>query len=393
MRVMEVRGEVASGFDAVRDVFTTHLSEVGDGGAAFAAVADGELVVDLWAGSAGATPWSAHTRAVLMSATKGITAIAVARLAARGLLDVDAPVAAYWPEFAAAGKGAITVAQVLSHSAGVVTIPGHTDFIGPAGEGWERTDEIRRRLESASPVWLPGTAHGYHGLTFGWLVGEIVRRAAGVSAGNVIRDEIAGQLGLELELGTPIDRQDAVAPVIVAGPPLTTAAQAEQLMDPASPFARMILAVNGQSVLDAADVVFAKGRRLAIELPGSNATGTARALARLYGAVAAGGRHDGERIAPRAVIERFAAERARGPSWLTGEDERWGLGFQLPLPPGAGLPNEWGPHEEAFGHKGLGGQIGFADPISHVGVAMVRSHLSATSPLGGHLVEALYECL
>lgn len=389
----QVDGHIASGFDAVRETFTEHLAEIGRGGAAFAAAVGGELVVDLWAGRAGHQSWSAKTRAVLMSATKGVVVTAVARLADRGLLDVEAAVADYWPEFAAAGKAEVTVAQLLSHSAGVITIPGYADFLGPAGEGWERTGEILRRLQAAAPWWPPGSAHGYHGLTFGWLIGELARRVAGVSVGSVIRDEIAGPLGLELDLGTPADRQQLVAPVILAGPRLTSTVQDEQLADPSSVLSQMILAVNGHCILDRADMFFANTRHLTMELPAVNATGTARALARLYGTLADNGRFDGVQVLPSATIEMFTAERRRGLSHLTGQEERWGLGFQRPIPAPTGLPHEWGPHDEAFGHMGLGGQIGFADPVSRVGVALVRSHLSATSPLGRSLINAFYGCL
>jgi CubicO group peptidase (beta-lactamase class C family) len=358
-----VGGHVAAGFEAVRETFAEGLREVGEGGAAFAAVLDGKLVVDVWGGRAGDKPWAAHTRAVLMSATKGVATIAVARLVDRGLLDVDAPAADYWPELAAAGKAQVTVAQVLCHSAGLVTIPGYTDFIGPAGDGWERTDEILRRLESASPEWPPGSASGYHGLTF------------------------------ELDLGTPVERQHLVAPVIVAGSRLTNAVEDALLADPSSLFSKMVLSVEGHSVLDTADRVFADPGRLAIELPGSNATGTARALARLYGALAADGRSDGLELLPPAVIDTFAAQRMRGPSRLTGAEERWGLGFARPCAAPNGVASAWGPHDEAFGHAGLGGQIAFADPVSRVGIGVVRSHLSATSPLGSRLIDVFYGCL
>lgn len=252
--IVQLDGHVADGFGAVRHTFARQLPEVGDGGAAFAAVAGGQLVVDLWAGRAGRRPWSATTRAVLMSATKGVAATAVARLAERALLDVESPVAAYWPEFAAAGKAEISIAQLLSHSAGLISVPGYTELLGPAGEGWEHTGEIVRRLESAAPWWTPGSAHGYHGLTFGWLVGELIRRVTGLTAGTVIREEIAAPLGLELDVGTPPDQLHLVAPVVLAGNRLTSAIQDRQLADPSSNFANMLLATNHRCIVNTADV-------------------------------------------------------------------------------------------------------------------------------------------
>lgn len=391
--IVQLDGHVADGFGAVRHTFARQLPEVGDGGAAFAAVAGGQLVVDLWAGRAGHRPWSATTRAVLMSATKGVAATAVARLAERALLDVESPVAAYWPEFAAAGKAEISIAQLLSHSAGLISVPGYTELLGPAGEGWEHTGEIVRRLESAAPWWTPGSAHGYHGLTFGWLVGELIRRVTGLTAGTVIREEIAAPLGLELDVGTPPDQLHLVAPVVLAGNRLTSAIQDRQLADPSSNFANMLLATNQRCIVNTADVFFASPARLAMELPALNGTGTARALARLYGVLADGGRSDGAELLSAKTVEMFASERRRGPSLITGDEERWSLGFQRPPAATADSSGEWGPHDEAFGHNGLGGQIGFADPVSRVGVALVRSHLSSTSPLGSHLISSLYACL
>lgn len=394
--MVQVDGHVADGFETVRDTFMRQLPEVGEGGAAFAAAAGGHLVVDLWAGRAGNRSWSATTRAVLMSATKGVVTAAVARLADRALLDVESPVADYWPEFASAGKAKISIAQLLSHSAGLISIPGYTQFLGPAGQGWEQTGEIVRRLESATPWWTPGGAHGYHGLTFGWLAGELVRRVSGLSVGTVIREEIAGPLGLELDVGTPPDHLRLVAPVVLAGNRLTSAIQDRQLAHPSSHFANMLLATNRRCIVNTADVFFADTMRLAMELPALNGTGTARALARLYGVLADGGRSDGVDLVSPATIEMFASERRRGPSVVTGEEERWGLGFQRPPVARTGSSSsssEWGPHDEAFGHNGLGGQIGFGDPVSHVGVALVRSHLSSTSQLGTRLIDALYACL
>lgn len=382
----EVQGTAAAGFGAVSDMFGAHLEEIGQGGAAFAATVDGELVVDLWAGKSGSEPWHRETRAVLMSTTKGIASVAFARLIQRGLVDIDAPVARYWPEFAASGKAQVTVAQVLAHTCGVITVPGYQEFLTPEGHGWDKTGEILRRLESAEPVWEPGTAVGYHGLTWGWLVDEIAHRAAGMSLGTVVRVEIAEPLGLELDLGTPAERQQLVATPIPEPPaPLPPGADPQLT-------AQMILATDGRHLVDVADVFFT-GDRLAMELPASNGTATARAVATLYGALAEGGERGGHRILEPATIELLAGERASGLDQITGSQTRWGLGVNRNRPRAVGEGLMWGPNDAAFGTNGAGGQIGFADPTDRVGVGFVRSHLSATSPLGGRLVDSLYECL
>lgn len=402
MSTGRVSGEVAAGFEPVREMFAEHLDELGEGGAAFAVVLKGELVVDLWAGCAGAELWRRETRAVLMSATKGIATIALARLVERGLIDIDAPIGRYWPEFAAAGKEEVTVAHVLSHSSGVITVPGYEEFLGPNGEGWDKTAEIIRRLESARPEWPPGSSHSYHGITFGWMISELVRRAAGVSIGTIVREEIAEPLGLELDLGTPLEKQRMVAPVIRFGAmPPSMVAFKTQLADPTSLLSRMMLAINGESVVSNIDR-FLTAPVLAGEYPFGNATGTARALATLYGVLANGGRHRSVELLSPRTIEVFSTERRRGPEEATGLESRWALGFMRPVPRAAEAADEagaalghrvWGIHDEAFGHEGGGGQLGFADPVSKVGAGFLRSHLSWDSRLSALLVHAFYECL
>jgi CubicO group peptidase (beta-lactamase class C family) len=386
-----LQGTAAAGFEAVADAFAASIAEVGEGGAAFAAVVDGNLVVDLWGGRAGALPWSHDTRAVLMSTTKGVVATVVARLVERGEIDVEAPVARYWPEFAAGGKGDVTVAQLLSHTAGLVTVPGYETFMRPHGGGWDRTDEIVRRLAEATPRWTPGTAIGYHGITFGWLTGELVRRVTGRTTGAILREEIAGPLQLELDLGTPRVRQQLVAPVVQPPGDEPIAPEVEALL--ASPaWSDMILAIDGRSLITEATAFFADPAILALELGGSNATGTARALAVLYGTLAVGGERDGVHILASENIALVSAERIAGIDCVHHGPSRYGLGFARPLPE-PGDTFAWGPHDEAFGHGGHGGQIAFADPVGRVGIGFVRSHLSLTSPLGPRLVEALYDCL
>lgn len=384
-----VYGETAPGFDRVRESFE-QLGDLGAGGGAFAAFVDGHCVVDLWAGNAGLEPWRAETRGILMSTTKAVTATAVAKLIERGDLDPSERVAYYWPEFAAAGKEAITVEQVLTHSAGLLSVPGYEDLLHPDGTGWEKTDEIVRRLESASPEWEPGTMHAYHGLTIGWLIGELVRRITGASVGCLVSKDVIGPLGVDLDLGTPRERTQFVAPVVLPGN------SAQLPVDPplADPemTARMLLTVDGRSVLDEAPGFFGDPDRLAIELPGSNATGTARAVATLFGALANGGSFNGGSLLKPETIALVSAERRRGIDPMWGNEQRWGLGFALNVPDET-TPITWGPHEESFGANGYGGQIGFADPVQGIGVGFLRSELNEMSPLGGDLVRAVYKCV
>jgi CubicO group peptidase (beta-lactamase class C family) len=387
----EVKGVATPGFEPVADAFAASVSEVGEGGAAFAVVLDGRTVVDLWAGHAGKRAWAQDTRGVLMSTTKGVVAVVAAWLLERGLLDVEAPVARYWPEFAAGGKAEVTVAQVLSHSAGLFTVPGYEEFMKPEGGGWDRTEEILRRLEGATPRWAPGTAVGYHGITYGWLTGELVRRVTGRTTGALLREEIAEPLCLELDLGTPREPQQFVAPAVLPAADEPVAPELEQVMA-SRPWAEMILAVDGRNLTSEAEVFFRDPDILALELGGSNATATARALATLYGTLAAGGERDGVHLLSPETIALFTTERSAGADRVLQGPSRYGLGFALAAPdPGA--TSTWGPHSEAFGHAGYGGQIAFADPVSRAGIGFVRSHLSLTSSLGPRLVDAFYGCL
>lgn len=387
--IPQVSGKVAKGFEAVARVFAQQLGEVGDGGAAFAVMHEGDLVVDLWAGRAGIGPWQRDTRAVLMSTSKGVVAVAVARLVDRDLIDVNTPMAHYWPEFGANGKAEVTVAQVLSHSAGLISIPGYEEILGQNGEGWADTDEIVRRLAAAKPEWPPGTAHAYHGFTYGWLVGELVRRVTGVSVGTIIREEIAGPLDLELDLGTPPAKQSVVAPVTTALP--FKSAIAAQLANPAS--SRMLLVIDGKAPVTDPDVFFNDSHHLAMELPACNATGTARAVATLYGVLAEDRHQQGRQLLSPSTIALFGSEHRRGLDRIGDMETAWGLGFQKPVSgQNLGLLLRL-PHDDAFGHGGSGGQIGFADLRCRIGVGFVRSQIAADSSLGSTLVSTTYECL
>jgi CubicO group peptidase (beta-lactamase class C family) len=389
----EIGGKCDPEFSAIAETFAGNIGEVRDGGAAFAVVLNGALVVDLWTGRAGADPWKPETRCVLMSATKGIAVTAIARLVERGLVDVDRPVAEYWPDFAAAGKAEVSLAHVLSHAAGLITVPDYADLLSPEGRGWNRTEEIIRRLASAAPEWTPGTAHGYHGLTIGWILNEVARRITGQSIATIVREEIAGPLGLELDIGTPPQHQALVAPVVMPADP----GSLEQLVgvsrDPLTPAGRMAFAADGKSFLSEADRFFSNSAALTMELPAVNGTGTARSLARVYGTLALGEASDRVTLLSRKTLDIFTAETARGTDIVTRDERRWGLGFQLLVPRPPDDLAYRGPHVESFGHDGYGGQLGLADPVSRLGIGFIRNSLSASSPLCSRLINTLYSCL
>ncbi len=368
----------------VREAFAENFAAHGEVGAAVAVTLDSNPVVDLWAGHTDAArthPWTHDTIVNIASATKGLTAICAHRLVDRGLLDLEAPVATYWPEFAQAGKADLPVHFLLSHRAGLPAI--EAPLPTEALYDWAT---MTGALAAQAPWWEPGMKHGYHVFTFGWLVGELVRRTAGMSLGSYLREEVAGPLGLDCHIGLAAIHDARVAEFIpVPPPPPGELGFEEALLQRAGPMTRHALYNPPHTV---ADMNTPAWRRA--EIPAGNAHTTARALARVYGALACGGQVDGVRVLHPESIARARTEQANGPDvvlfdWPT----RFGLGFALP-PEGAGFGSA---SATAFGHPGDGGSIGFADPDAHVGFGYVVNQLQAgmpPDPRAVRLIEALY---
>ena len=403
-----VDGFVAPGFERVAEAlaegakFTIaereRVIDLGVGGGAFAAYVDGELVADLWTGErAPGVPWSVGTRAVIMSATKGLTALCAHVLADRGELDVDAPVVRYWPEFGAAGKESTSVRQLLSHQSGAIGVPGAARMMSWDGRGWADTVAIAADIAAAPPEWVPGSRHGYHGLTFGWLVGELVRRVSGASLGTFFWTEVAQPLDADADIGTASDQLPAVAQVIEWTPRSSSRRTALTAIDPDSRAGRSVLAgahgslftdENGEprfaSFMNTAAVLNA-------EIGAIGATATAKGLARIYAALASG-----EELVSRASIARFSEQQVCGRDAVMGTPSRWALGYTRESPAFVpDLPHQHGPNDEAFGHMGAGGQVAFADPVGGVACGFVRNHLEnqALPLMGATVVDALYRCL
>ncbi len=210
----EIRGTTASEFEEVADVFTTNFTDHGDVGAGFAVYLEGEKVIDLTGGVADSEgrPYDDQTLQMVFSTTKGATAMCAHLLAERGELDLDAPVVRYWPEFGAKGKAEVPVRWLLTHRSGVIDTDDRLTL--EQALDW---DTVVAALADSTPVWEPGTKHGYHAVTFGWLVGEIVRRVSGKSIGDFFAEEFARPLDLEFWIGLPDDEQSRVAPLIPMG--------------------------------------------------------------------------------------------------------------------------------------------------------------------------------
>jgi CubicO group peptidase (beta-lactamase class C family) len=364
---VDVDGTCDARFDNVRNAFIKNFADNGDVGAAVAVTHRGEMVVDLWAGEVdGARPgaWQRDTIVNVFSTTKGMTALCAHVLMDRGQLDVDAPVARYWPEFAQAGKGNIPVRWLLSHRAGLSAIPEPLPL--DALFDWDRMCEVLARTE---PWWEPGTASGYHSITFGFLVGEVIRRITGRSVGTFFRQEIAEPLGADFFIGLPAEEHHRVADLIVppggARPGIPTGAHPS------------VQRMHNPSIGD--DVVNSTRWRRA-EIPAANGHGTARSLARVYGALANGGQIDGVRIVSAASIERMREPQPEGVDLFIGHALggiafRWNLGFMPNL-----MGIVYGPNPRAFGHTGHGGSVAMCDPEAQLSVAYVMNAMQVASP-------------
>jgi CubicO group peptidase (beta-lactamase class C family) len=364
-------------------VFEAGFRKQGEIGASVAVARHGELVVDLWAGHADAArtrPWQRDTIVNLYSTTKGPTALCALRLVEQGDLDLDAPVAAYWPEFAAAGKQGVPVRWLLSHRAG---LPAVRQLLPPELlYDWKGMCDA---LAAEAPWWEPGSDFGYHPLTYGWLVGEVVRRVSGKSLGRFFRDHFAGPLSLDLHIGVPEAALPRCADIsMLAPPPELTAAMASVDGEPSPVF---LAFANPMGTGDHNSEAYRRA-----EIPAINGHGNARSLALLYGALANGGSAGGVRLLDASTIELARTEQSRGTDRLLSLPIRLGLGFWLSQPdePGFGF----GPGTGSFGHPGAGGSVGFADPETGIGFgyAMNRagSHLEL-DPRALALIGAVYE--
>lgn len=372
---VDVHGTVAEGFEPVREAFVRNFETLGDRGAAVTVYRDGQRVVDLWAGAKdvdggtdgdGTAPWERGTAQLVRSATKGVAAAVPLLLHQYGELDLDAPVGHYWPEFKARGKERVLVRHLLNHRAG---LPLLDRPLTPR----EVLDPLRgaEAVAAQAPVWEPGTDHGYHALTYGWLLDELVRRVSGRGAGEWIAERIAAPLGLDFWLGLPdaeAGRVGRVGPV--EGPEPSGALRARPkrsvtaaYADPSSVTRRAFAAID--PFPDHNDPEFR-----AVPHPAANGIATADGLARFYASLI--GRVDGVRLFDPATVERARAEESAGPDRVLVVGTRFGLGYMLHgsasplLAPGS------------FGHPGRGGSLGFADPETGIAFGYVTNGFRRT---------------
>jgi CubicO group peptidase (beta-lactamase class C family) len=374
-------------FQEVERTFGRQLART-SGGAAVTVYHRGEAVVDLWGGTrepeseGEPRPWERDTVAMCFSTTKGVASTALHILADRGQLDYDEPVASYWPEFAAAGKGGVTVRHVLTHSAGLHRIRSLIDH-GNRMLDW---DHMVEALAAAAPAYPPGTRHGYHALTYGWLAGEIVRRIDGRPVAEVVRTEIAEPLDLDgLYIGLPPAERHRVAPLGPLGIPRPRIRQLRRLERRVGAQLGKVVSglpvpVNTRRVANALaprgieEALIMGDEVMDASIPAANGFFTARSLARMYAMIAGGGELDGVQVLSGRTVAEMAKVQRQGPDLVLVVPMDWRLGYHRVF-------TTRGPVPRAFGHFGFGGSGGWADPSRDLAIAMVCSRGTGT-PIG-----------
>ncbi|MFI5047055.1 MAG: serine hydrolase domain-containing protein [Acidimicrobiia bacterium] len=390
--MVSARGTVAAGFEPVREAFVANFEQHDEVGAAVAVYRDGGLVVDLWGGTKDADarqPWEEDTLQLVFSTTKGLTAASAHLLVQRGDLDLDAPVASYWPEFKAAGKESIPVRWVMCHKAGLPVLDAP---LTPAEVlAW---DPMVDAIAAQAPAWEPGTAHGYHHFTYGYMMGEIIRRVSGKSPGTFFRENVATLLDLEAYIGLPEELEPRVSTLSMPRPrPLDEAALAAappELRQAALEMASLPDDSLPKRAMQIVQPMFDFNSREvhAAEMPPANGIATARSLAKLYASFI--GEVDGVRLLEPATMEAARTCQADGVDLILLTPVRWGLGFRLssPFSPMLG--------EGCFGHGGAGGSLAFASPERGVTFAYVMNNMQShvgNDPRPRNLISALEQSL
>ncbi|WP_440964003.1 serine hydrolase domain-containing protein [Massilia sp. GER05] len=374
---LEVQGRYREGFEEVVTAFSSNLAAGEEFGAACAVYVRGELVVDIWGGVSeptSAQPWRSDTMVVIHSVTKGVAAVCVLHLVDQGLLRLDEPVSTYWPEFAAHGKEAVTVRNLLAHRAGVPYVEGEVtlaDLRDPKA--------MAGRLAAQRPVFEPGSTHAYHALTIGWLTSELVRRVTGESIGVWFARHLAAPLGLDMYIGLPQAERHRVARLGVATPEQLTSWP--KIVPPDS-LAWKVVTLNGllHLVPGFGGLDFNDFRLQSTELAGAGMIADARSLAKFYAACI------GDMGMPRLLSAATIADASKPVSTGIPFDTEfpgasWGAGVMIPW----SIQPMLGP--ASFGHDGYGGSLAFADPESEVAFAYVRNRIA----VGGVKDPAVYK--
>jgi CubicO group peptidase (beta-lactamase class C family) len=379
-----IHGSCSPRFLNVKEVFVKNFEE-GELGAALVVYIDGEKVIDLWGGYSDekrSRHWQENTLAGFYSLGKPLAALCALQLVDRGLLELDAPVCRWWPEFSAAGKGGITVRQLLSHQAGLPAI--RQRLPEDAMLDW---DKITRALAEETPWFLPGYEHAYHSNTYGFLAGELVRRISGKRFGRYFHDNIAVPLNADVIIGLKEEDLDRVAELVWHP---TGEAPVGVLDQPMNEQQRMIAhCYFNPSGFSSMGVMNTKRWRMA-ELPSTNGHGTARGVARIYHVLAQGGSYQGKRLISSSLLDEATTVQSQGPCPILETDVSFGLGFQRTRP-----DRPLGPNPNSYGHYGTGGSLGFADPDKKLGFGYVLNDIIPRwrNSRNHALIDAVYRCI
>ena len=382
-RAFPVAGRYEERFAPVVEAFIDNYRQENELGSAVSLVVGGEKVVDVWGGwfdVGREREWEQETLVCMMSVAKGITAIAFNMLIDRGIVDLDEPVATYWPEFAANGKAGLPVRYLLDHRAGLPALE------EPLWRGamYDR-EAMVGALARQAPLWEPGTVAAYHVHTQGYLLGEIMRRTTGKLVGEFVRDEIAGPLGADYWLGLPASEHARVSPLV---PSMGAKILAAPELEPEDSLRRRAFAQNPSGTWG--EMVNSPQWR-EMEMPSGSGHGNARSVARIYGALAAG-EVDGIRLLSEDALDTMTTMQHDQIELLQDRHYRQGLGVLLNSPDAVYM----GPNPAAFGHHGIGGSIGFADRDARIGFSYSVNQMhdvGTNGPRARRLIDAVYACL
>jgi CubicO group peptidase (beta-lactamase class C family) len=397
-----INGFCAPAFRPVFDAFVANFRERGEIGASIAITVQGAAALEAWGGNSDAlsatpsAPWNRDTVSLVFSCTKGATALCAHILIAQGKLDPDKPVAFYWPEFAVNGKSAITVGMLMQHAAGLAAIPFSSPV--PAG-GWADWNLMTSLLAAQAPWWEPGTAHGYHALTYGWLVGELVRRVSGQSLGAFFQTQVAQPLGIDFWIGMPSSQLPRVAPMLGTAEVLPVDPFIAKLADPNSLQAAAFFNLGGWlGMPPATPPAYNTDASLQAEIPAAGGVSNARGLATMYAALANGGALGSTRLLPGDYAAQLGMIRSAEPIDRTVlVSTRFSRGFHGSIDnraTGPGLSVLMGAN--AFGHAGFGGSVGFADPQAKLSFGYTMNRMGPGTGLnerGQSLIDATYQVL
>ena len=401
-----INGYCDERFVEAKKIFEESIDSGFELGCAITLEVEGEVVLDLWGGHSDldkTEDWKEDTIVNVFSTTKGMAAMCLLQLVEKGLIDLDASVSQYWPEFAANGKEAIPVRYLLCHKSGLCGVR------EPLDQGsFTNWDLICSELAKQEPFWEPGTAHGYHAITYGHLVGEVVRRVSGKSIGQYFNDEIAVPLNLDFWIGLPEDKfnrvtninpdkpgllQKILMPILSKLPRSLAPGSLKMLLDFVDPTTPAGAAFNNPKMsMQAGEMEANTAKWRKAEIPAANGHGTARSIAKLYGALAIGGSRDGVHVLSPETIEMARQTESDGKDLVLGQlHTRFGLGFML------GTEDvSMGPNKDAMGHGGAGGSLGFADPDNKIslGFTMNQMHPGITAwKTATDVAESVYKTL